>query len=456
MLREPRRHAVWCRTPKPKLQAAPPDVITEAALDAHLAAAAEDALAELADKGELWGRAEQVAPARWPPDLRACLARALALGSPPTRAALWAHHLELMPRERVAVLASTAEPQATLMHTPLELGQMPRLAAALAGLFAGVRAAGIAPERVFGCASPEALIAARPTLADVFGGVYYGGHGPPIYTSAVDLAAYRRELVGESARAVIERRLVAPFVHELSHFQPARVALFPPYLDECLAGWIGVLAYPGLAYPPPGEDGALCLAPAFGQVGDHLMRLFGKDALVAAHAGVRGWREVFPDPLVGVWERMAWEQWLRAEPVHFLGEPGAAAPWLKAAWLAAAGALPADAGWDQLVAWPWSAVPVPVPTAPDAALVRRAILALSLTITQTPEGAWRVARRATDARIRIDWEACDARLVGGGGLGASLRMVLSPALAAVMRARGNLCEERAADPWCAAFEAGEG
>lgn len=447
------------------MQAAPPDDLTEAALDACLAASSDEARADLLDAGRLLPEpdASAVGPARWPPDLRACLVRAFATGSPETRAAMWAHHVVMAPRERLAVLASCDEPQRTLFHRPLELARLPRLATGIRRLFALVTQAGIAPERVFGAPTPEVLVALRPTLAALFGGAYYGGHGAPLYASAVDLAACARELAaGASADEVIDRRFAAPFVHELSHFQPGRQALFPPYLDECLSGWFGILALPALAFPAPDEtpadDGALCLAPAFGQVGEHLVRLFGRVPLLQAHANVRAWDEVLPAPLLEVWERMAWEQWQQAQPVHFLGDPAAAAPWLKAAWLAAAGALPRDAGWDQLVAWPWPDVPTPPPAAADHAMVRRAVLALSLTIRQTPEGAWRVVRAPTNARIVLDRAHCEARLVPSvasesdpaTALQAALRIVLSPAWAA---GRGEVPpEERAAEPWRLPFD----
>ena len=464
-----RRHAAWCRTATPKLHESPPDDLTEAALDACLLAASDEARADLRDAGRLLPEpaASAAGPARWPPDLRACLARAFAIGRPETRAALWANHVVMAPRERLAVLASCDEPQRTLFHRPLDLARLPRLATGLRRLFALVIHAGVAPERVFGASSPEALVALRPTLAELFGGAYYGGHGAPLYASAVDLAACARELAaGASVDAVIDRRLAAPFIHELSHFQPGRQALFPPYLDECLSGWFGILALPALAFPAVAEaeadDGALCLAPAFGHVGEHLVRLFGRVPLLQAHANVRAWDEVLTAPLLEVWQRMAWEQWAEAEPVHFLGDPAAAAPWLKAAWLAAAGALPRDAGWGRLVAWPWSAVPTSPATAADEAMVRRAVLALSLTLRQTPEGAWRVVRAPTTARIVLDAAHCEARLVPDAAsasdppraLQAGLKIVLSPAWAA---GRGGAPPEvRAADPWLAPFADDEG
>ena len=85
------------------MQVAPPDDPSEAALDAALVAASAEARAELGDAGRLLPEpaASAAGPARWPPDLRACLARALRIGRPETRAMLWAHHLGNAPREQI-------------------------------------------------------------------------------------------------------------------------------------------------------------------------------------------------------------------------------------------------------------------------------------------------------------------------------------------------------------------
>lgn len=387
--------------------------------EARLLAVLEASWREASDELEEAGAAfAAVSPPEVPRPFLAMYARAVALerreGGPEAEArrfALEHYHGVLLAQRRVQVLGG-AGAQATFLHAPLALAQLPRLRAALSALFGCVAAVGD-PEPVLGASSPEALIARRPTLAALFDGAYYGGYAAPLYTSDADLRAMEAEARGTGVLAVIDRRLTGPFLHELTHFQRDRPALAPPYLDECVAALIGARVWPGLVSPEPGgHDDALVGAGWFTQVGEHLALAVGFEALVRAHAGLVAWEEVLPAPLAEVFPRLGWEQYVATRHPAFLGEAQRPEPWLKALWLAVAGRLDPEVPLAELERVPWSEVPVPR-VAPElrAAFEQRATDALATRAYLTPEGAWRVARVsrrvASDPTTR-SWVAVEA------------------------------------------------
>jgi len=370
-----------------------------------------DALAELEAEGRREADAILSRPVI-PDDFLMMLARALA--EPEAwageRALLVSYHARTLQEMRAAVLATRDEPQRTLCHTPLDLRAMPRLARALDAFFTLVLAADVDPTLAFGAASPEALVAARPTLAALFAGSYFGGYGPPLYLQPPDLAALARELADAPPLAVIDRRLTAPLVHELSHFQRARRSLAPPYLDECVAAHLGERAWPAIAVPAPGDEDALFLAGWFTQVGRHLERLVGRRALVRAHAGLVPWDAVLPSGLAALFVELGWRQWQRGRHLSFLGETHRPDPWIKAMWLAAAGRLDdlPDARSPTLEAidplpWPERAEVGCGPwSEADDALVAHAHALLATAPELTPERAWRVRRAPAPAQVGFD------------------------------------------------------
>src|SRR6185503_10828965 len=107
-----------------------------------------------------------------------------------------------------------------------------------------------------------------------------------------DLAHFAR--APGSLDEIIDRYLSAPLIHELTHLHRRR-QVFPLYLDECVAGWLGVHVLPQLAYPD-GDEG-LYAAPWFAQVGQALVRVAGLENVLRAHAGVVPWRDALPDGL---------------------------------------------------------------------------------------------------------------------------------------------------------------
>lgn len=376
----------------------------EDVLTRHAEAAWREALDQLA--AEERRHADAIVSMPFVPlDFAAMLARALDEPEawPGEHALLVDHHTRTLQTMRASVLATSDEPQRTLCHTPLDLAAMPRLTRALERFFALAREADVDPIRAFGAETAEALVALRPTLAALFAGSYFGGYGPPLYLQPPDLAALARELTTDPALAVIDRRLTSPLVHELSHFGRDRRSLGPPYLDECVAAFLGELAWPAIAVPEPGADDALYLAGWFTQVGAHLDRLVGRRALLRAHAGVEPWESVLPDGLADLFVALGWRQWQRGRHLSFLGETHRPDPWIKAMWLAAAQRMGAadlsNMTLEDLDAIPWSSIPRGAWTAADDALVLRAVATLETEPLQTPEGAWRVRRAPCATRF---------------------------------------------------------
>lgn len=387
----------------------PPDATTVPSLEEAQRRAWREALDELADDG----RALPVAAATptIPRVFAPLLGRALASATDAERPTLVEYHARTLQRMRAEVVACADEPQRTLLHTPLDLTAMPRLASALERFFSLVAAAGVDPTVAFGAATPSALLASRPTVAALFAGAYYGGYGPPLYLQATDRAALARELAaGTETLDLIDRRLTGPLVHELSHLGHARAPLSSPYLDECVAAWLGALACPTLAVPAPGDDAAMYMAAWFTQVGAHLARLFGQDALVRAHAGIVPWSEVLPPELPPVLERLAWEQWQAGRQLSFLGDTASPDPWIKAFWLAAAGRLDPRVTLPELTAHPWRDLPRAPWSAEDDALLAWGRHALATEPQLTPEGAWRVILRPVATVIGGDGRITRARV----------------------------------------------
>src|SRR5262249_27270777 len=149
-----------------------------------------------------------------------------------------------------------------------------------------------------------------------------------------------------------------------------------PYLDECVAGYLGVHVWRGFAYPDPdGDEYALYAAPWFAQVGQALARLVGLLPLVRAHAGAAGWDETLPKGLSAGLAQLGWQEHVRQPTVHFLGDTMRPAPWIKLFYLAAGGAASAAQEWtlETLEALPWCEIPPGEESSEDAAMVESAL-----------------------------------------------------------------------------------
>ncbi len=239
------------------------------------------------------------------------------------------HYLELMPGMRAAQLDPTLEPQATFMHHRLDLARLPRLRGALERLYALLARCDVPPAAALPAPSPDELVARFPTLATLYAQTYYGAFMPMLHAYPADLAACARELDEASVDEVLDRRLTAPVVHELSHFRRSRVALLPLYLDECIAAHVGVLVLPELAYPAPGEDNGLYATPWLSQVGQALARVVGLAPLVRAHTGVVPWDDVLPPGMRDRARELGWRDYLRHRGPHLLSNNFEPEPWLE-------------------------------------------------------------------------------------------------------------------------------
>jgi hypothetical protein len=364
-------------------------------------------------------------------------AAALEAAEPsPAGAALALHYCQGMPRMRAGQLAPDA-PHAALFHTPLDWASLPRLAGAIDRLYQlldGAAEGGGA--RALGDPSPAAFRAARPTLAALYDGCYYGRFMPLLYGYPGDLAAMAAELAGgATVEEVIDRRLAAPLAHELSHLRPGRPALQPPYLDECVAAHLGLTILPELLLPAPGADNALFGAPWLTQVGQALSRAFGAGRVLAAHAGLCRWDEAIGAPLVEAAARIGWAEHRAARTLHFLPSAQRPEPWLKLIFLAAAGAPLDGHTLDSLAALPFRDVPAGPEAPADRALLGDALRAMclcNLSISNT----FRVTRRAPAGPIAIDLDACRVSTAASGCDPAPPAHLFPPATAARLRAAG--------------------
>ncbi|MSP59682.1 MAG: hypothetical protein EXR72_04950 [Myxococcales bacterium] len=354
-------------------------------------------------------------------------------------AALAAHYLDLMPRMRVAQMATRSPPNAALFHTSLEWGRLPRLSGAIDALFArAARACGEAAlPGALGARSAAEFRAARPSVAALYHDAYYGGFMPLLYGYPQDLLAMGRALAQGEVHGVIDRWLAAPLLHEICHFAPGRRALLPPYIDECIAAHLGVAALPETAWPAPGEQNALFGAPWLSQVGDALASAVGEEALLRGHAGVQPWDEALPGGLCDALLRLGWDEYARTRGLHFLSSNYRPDPWMKVFFLAAAGEPLADLTLARLADLPWSDVPPGEEAPADAALIERGLRSLCLHNFQC-DGTFRVAARPPSGTIAVELAACRviAPRENDGCDPQPLAHLFPPAVAARLRSAG--------------------
>jgi SAM-dependent methyltransferase len=422
-------------------------------LDAALARTADSAWRELVAADAIRPDAAAAgAPAlAFPAALRQFLAAAVALersepgtGSAERAGHLVRHYTDAMPRMRVAQLAGTSEPGATLFHTPLDWDRLPRLGAAIDRLFAVLADAGVDATVPLGAASAEAFRARSSTLATLYERTHYGGFMPLLYGFPADLAYMHARGVAEhrDVLATIDRYLCAPVVHELCHFAPGRAAISPPHLDECIAGWLGVHVHRELAYPTGDHDDALHAAPWLSQVGQAIARAFGIANVVRAHAG--GELAALPDSFVTAAARLGWDDWRARRTLHFLSDTFDPAPWVGLA-LTCGAVGPGAAGSDvpagspatlrSLAASSLAAVTLPDDPGFDRAIVEDGLRAMCLASAQVA-GSFRTRTRLPDGPIAIDAVGCAVIASHRGELDpAPPRYWLPPAVAARIAAR---------------------
>jgi hypothetical protein len=351
--------------------------------------------------------------------------------APPRAAALRRHYLELMPRLRVEQLATAAAPNAALFHAPLDWSRLPRLVDALDGTFALAAAAGVTT--LLGAPSAAALRAACPTLASLYERTFYGACMPLLYGYPADLRCFGRALAAGDFHDVVDLHLTSPLLHELAHFDRASPCLYPLYLDECVAGFVGVRVARALAFPSPGSAAALYAAPWFAQVGQALARVAGADAIVRAHTGTARWDDVLPRGLAATLAHAGFADWLAHRQPHLLADGFRPDAWLKLIFLAAAGEDVRTL--DDAAARAWADVPPGDDSPDDALILADALTAMCLHNAQD-DGHFTVAAAAPRGPVWVDAHACRVSAPGGPHDPTGLAYFLPPALAARLRARG--------------------
>jgi len=365
------------------------------------------------------------------------------------------HYLDTMPAQLAVQLRAAGGAEERLFSARLDLRRLPRLREALDRLFALVAGAGMGCARVIGAATPQALVSARPTLAELYARCHFGRSMPMLYAYPGDLAeeAWR----GRDPDELIDARYVGPLLHELSHLHPLDPDLVPApaNLHEALAAWIGSEAWPEQVFPAPGGEDAIPGAPWFAAVGGFVALRIGTREAVRAQAGGLDLRGPLGAPCVEAMRCYGWLGFLESGAPHLLSDAFHPERWWKLidlhrdlrlarAFHAAhlepllrsvpAPGTPLRARWDAaLDALSWPELPCwrDAPTAGDDALALRAVRALHVR-TERAGRTFRAARAHPPGPIALDvgecllrapWPGCDA-------VGAPPRHPYPPALCA--------------------------
>jgi len=369
------------------------------------------------------------------------------------------HYLELMPRRRVEQLATAREPNATLLHSRLSPERLPRLAGALERLYRLVADAGVDPAEALPAPTVAELFAGFPTVARLYGATCYGGFMPLLYGTPADLARAARAVDGgdvqSDAQTAIDRHLTAPIVHELTHFGRRRKALLPLYLDECVAGFLGVHVHPAFAFPGADEADGLYATPWFAQVGQALARVVGLAPLVRAHTGAVPWADVLPAGFAEAALARGWQEYLEHRGPHFLSDSFHPEPWLA---LIGEGRTPDDEADERALADALRAMCLENLVEDGAYVVRARLPPGPVQIDVARRRVTTALRRgsADHAAPAYALPAAIARRLEASGITA-LSINLTdlegiPALAAVLR-RGELAQlgQLRMSPWRASF-----
>lgn len=386
----------------------PASSLAPVAASARMQAAVAAVRARLAREGRLHEAAPTLHP-ELPPTWLATLSDALAreASSPdpaaaPRAAALLEHWLDRLPSALAAQLCTSAPPGAAIFHTPIAWHRLPRFGRALRALTRMAHQARVPVTVALGAPSPSRLSSLRPTLAALHSGFCFGASSPLLYAADPDLRTYAVELAaGHPLPEVIDRRLAAPLVHELSHLGRHRAAARPPIIDECISAWLGVLLLPELLWPAPGADNALMGAGWFAQTGQLLFHLVGRDRLLRAHAGLEPFDAVWPGDLGGSLVRLGWERWELDRAPHFLSGHAEPEPLAKLIWLAAAGQPTASFDLAALRSLPLAELASAPPTAADRAILTAGLRTMALR-TALHDGSWRVRAAPPLGPVLVD------------------------------------------------------
>jgi hypothetical protein len=321
----------------------------------------ETVRAELAQPGTRAPRFELLLP----PALRESM---VAAGSPPPLAA---YYCERMPRLLIEQMLRGEDFARRLLWMPLDLSKLPRLSAALDGLFALL---GEDAQKLTGAATPRALLAQRPCAAALAAPTLLGS-GLPL----VGAWPAERELINAAQgdpHAVFDLRLSGGLMHELCHgLRRPLEAPPPPWMVlEAAALLLGSLAFPGHVFPRQAGE-AVPGVSLFVLLGQCLARLFGRRALLRTLIDAAPLADAFGPTAAEALESAAREEWLRRQEVPFARDALLAPAWVKLADAARAGRV---VGLAEAAALPFDELPWwrEEPAAEDLDLARAAVPAL--------------------------------------------------------------------------------
>ena len=366
-----------------------------------------------------------------PPGMLEALTAA-SLARPESAEALQLHYGTAMPGMLAAQLRRAGGVEERLFGARLDLARLPRLRAGLEALFALVAEADLSCARVLGAATPRALIAARPTLGELYTGCHFGSSMPMLYAYPGDLSAERDAMPSSrDPLAWIDARYVGPLIHELAHFHAEEVPA-PGNLHESLAAWIGSEAWAAQIFPAAGEEDGLPGGAWFAAVGGFLARALGTAGALQVQAGVLDLRDALGAPCAEALRLFGFLPFLETGAPHLLSDAFRPDRWWKLIDLHRDPALTRELH-ALLVAPLLAAVPAPgaslqpawnaaldalrwqdlpsfrdEPGAADHALYARAERALQVR-AERHGNTFRAVRRAPPGPLVLDHERCALR-----------------------------------------------
>ena len=395
--------------------------------------------AEALRRREEWRTAVPIAPGM----LEALVAAELA--RPAATEALRAHYATAMPALLARQLHARGGIERAIFGARIRLSRMPRLSRALDALFARVADAGLSCRACLGAQTPRELVEGR-ALGEVYAGCHFGGSMPMLYAYPADLA----QAGDGDPLDFIERRLVGPLVHELSHLIAAEPPA-PANVHEALAAYLGSAAWPAQVCPEQGEEDAIPGAGWFAAVGAWIARAIGEREAVRAQAGAVELRDALGAGCAEALRLYGFLPFLERGAPHLLADAFHPGRWWKlidlhrdsalAAELRArlvepllAGGAAREKDWnDALDALRWRDLPSwrDAPGESDAALASLARRSLRARAVRSGQ-SFRVAAAPQAVALTLDRDACELRAPweGRDAIGAPAAFPFPPALCA--------------------------